>query len=77
MTIVTIPKKFASNDDLVVIPRLEYEKLLALKKIISVFKASRTELKIIELGRRDAAKNKITSWAKVKNELGNLPHRSR
>ncbi len=33
MNTVTIPKKMASQDDLIVIPRKEYEALLELKKI--------------------------------------------
>lgn len=33
MKAVTIPKKLAGKDDLVVIPRKEYEELLELKKI--------------------------------------------
>lgn len=33
MNTITIPKKLANRDDLVVIPRKEYEALLELKKI--------------------------------------------
>ena len=33
MKTITIPKKLANRDDLVVIPRKEYEALLELKKI--------------------------------------------
>ena len=33
MITVTIPKKLASKDDLVVIPRKEYEALVALKRL--------------------------------------------
>lgn len=33
MTFITIPKKLAQKDDLVIIPRQEYEALLALKKV--------------------------------------------
>lgn len=33
MNTITIPKKLANKDDLVVIPRKEYEDLLELKKI--------------------------------------------
>ncbi len=32
MNVITIPKKIAAKDDLVVIPRKEYETLLACKK---------------------------------------------
>ncbi|MDP1689070.1 MAG: hypothetical protein Q8L47_02980 [bacterium] len=32
MNTVTIPRKIASNDDLIVLPRREYEELLSIKK---------------------------------------------
>ena len=42
MTTVTIPKELAEKDDLIVIPRKEYESLLVLKKIRIVLVNSMT-----------------------------------
>jgi len=33
MNIITVPKKLANKDDLVILPRKEYEALIELKKI--------------------------------------------
>lgn len=35
MDIITIPKKLINNDDLVIIPRKEYEQFLHLKKVFN------------------------------------------
>jgi len=67
MNTLTIPKKLASKD-LIIIPREEYEKLLTLKAIPPLFKPTHGELKAIARGRREVAKGKYTPWNVVKND---------
>jgi len=69
MPVITIPKKFAGKDDLVVIPRREYEEFLELKKLIPVVKPTREEKRIIQRGEREIQRGQYTAWAKIKHEL--------
>lgn len=69
MTTITIPKKLANRDDLVVIPRREYEKLLAFKKI-KEFAPTAAEKKALARARKNFVKGNITTLKELKNELG-------
>ena len=69
MNVITIPKKLAEKDDLVIIPRQEYEEFLALKRTIPVVKPSRSELHAIERGRREILEGKYVEWEEFKRKL--------
>lgn len=77
MDVITIPKKLAQKDDLVVVPRKEYEELLELKKIIPVVKPSREEMRIIQRGEREIREGKYVEWATLKRKLAYRHHRLR
>lgn len=69
MATLTIPKKLASRDDLVVIPKKEYEELLSLRRAIPVFKPTRADIKDLERARKNFRAGKFIEWRKLKNEL--------
>lgn len=69
MPIVTIPKKLAYRDDLVVIPRKEYEKLIAFKRIRE-FIPSAAQKRALERAERNFRKDKTLSFDELLKDLG-------
>ena len=61
--LVTIPKNLIKNDDLVVIPRREYEDLIALKKIRE-FVPTVAEKRALARGRRNLKAGRYGVWSK-------------
>lgn len=72
MPVVTIPKKLAEFDDLVVIPRGEYEDLLVFKKIIPEFEPTPVLIRKLRAAEKDYKAGKTIPWSRVKNELARL-----
>ena len=68
--VITIPKRLAARNDLVVIPRVEYEEYLGLRKIIPLTKLSPSEKKAIEKGRKEIRQGKYLTFQELKDELG-------
>ena len=62
MAPVTIPQKLARHDDLVIIPRGEYEEFLRMKKLLRVVKPMKSEQKSIAQGRRAVIKKQYRAW---------------
>jgi PHD/YefM family antitoxin component YafN of YafNO toxin-antitoxin module len=69
MVILTIPKKLAKKDDLVVIPRREYEALVELKKIRE-FTPTLTQKKALARAERDLKQGKTLSYNELVSKLG-------
>jgi len=69
MAVITIPKELARKEDLVVIPRSEYEEFLALKRVIPSVKPTKAELKIIRRGEREFREGKYVEWGEIKRGL--------
>jgi hypothetical protein len=69
MRAITIPKKLAAQGDLIVIPRREYEALLAIKRIRE-YTPSASDRKAIRSGLKQKRQGKVRTWQSVKNELG-------
>lgn len=71
MDIITIPKKLAQKEDLVVVPRKEYEEFTQWRKAFRapVVKPTRAELRALERGRREMREGKYVEWSKLKREL--------
>lgn len=61
MNTITIPKKLAGKDDLVVLPRKEYEALLALKKM-KEFTLTVAQKKALARAESNFHKGKTLSW---------------
>ena len=68
--VITIPKKIAKEDKLVLVSRSKYEEYLELKKIIPVVKLNKSEKKAIKQSREEMKNGESISLNRFKNELG-------
>ncbi|MAG12705.1 hypothetical protein CL630_02715 [bacterium] len=68
MNIVTIPKKLAGKDDLIVIPRKEYETLLQMKRI-KEFTPTSAEKKALVKAENNFKKGKTLSYNELVKKL--------
>lgn len=76
MNLITIPKKISgAKDDLVVLPRKEYEALLA-RPDIREFTPTKANLRDLARARRNFRAGKMIPYEDVRRELG-LGRRSR
>ena len=71
MNTITIPRNLIKNDDLVIIPRMEYNSLLELKKIVSIVNATKKEVVAIKRGEKEIKKGGYVFWNKLKHDLEN------
>lgn len=69
MNIITIPKINFSLGDLVIVPRVEYESLMA--RAVPEFTPTKEDLKALAQGRRDFRAGKTISLAQLKHDLAN------
>ena len=69
MNTVTIPKKLAEKDDLVVLPRREYEALLQLKKF-KEFNPTAIQKKSLQQAELNLRKGKTLSYHGLAKKLG-------
>lgn len=69
MTTITIPKNLIKNDDLIVLPRKEYEKLLASRPIIE-FRPTVAEKKDLARARKNLARGNFLTINELKRKLG-------
>jgi len=68
MNILTIPRKLVQNDDLVVVPRREYERLFRFWTAAEPL--TLRQKKVIDRGFREIARGKFITSKQVKHELG-------
>lgn len=66
MNVITIPKKLAQKDDLIILPRKEYEKFLNWQKNIKIFKATLAQKKDLAQARKDFTKGKLINLEDLK-----------
>lgn len=69
MSTITIPKKLAQKDDLVVIPRREYESLVALKRL-KEFTPTTAQKKALLRAENNFRKGKTLSYHELERTLG-------
>ncbi|MEK7149634.1 MAG: hypothetical protein AAB757_01505 [Patescibacteria group bacterium] len=69
MNTITIPKNLAGKDDLVVIPRKEYEALLKLKKV-KEFNPTPAQKKALFQAENSFKKGKTISYNELSKKLG-------
>jgi hypothetical protein len=74
MNVITIPKKLASSDDLVVISRKEYESLKA--RVVPEVPMTASEKKALARARKAFKEGKTIPYEDVRRELG-LDRRSK
>lgn len=67
MNVLTIPKQFAKKDDLVVLPRKEYESLKA--RAVPEFIPTKSDIRALRNAEKQFAKGKFYSLADVKRDL--------
>ena len=75
MTIATIPKRITKGEDLIIIPRREYEEFLELKKAIPVISLTPSEKRALKKAREEHKEGRCLSWEEAKNELVNRNHK--
>lgn len=69
MSTMTIPKKITKGDELVVLSRQEYEKLLTVRKIIE-FNPTNREKKDLARARKNRKEGKVLTLHELKQNLG-------
>ena len=69
MNTITIPKTLARNDDLVVLPRKEYDALLELRKT-KEFKPTSGQLKALMRAEKNLSIGKTLSYNELTSKLG-------
>ena len=69
MVTITIPKKITKGEELVVIPRKDYEKLLELKKIPE-FQTTTAQKKALIRARKNRKEGNFLTFNELKQRLG-------
>jgi len=67
---IAIPKELSKNEDLMVIPRSDYEEFLRLKEIIPLVESTLSERKAIKEAKKEIKQGKYLTLNQLKNELG-------
>lgn len=79
MSTITIPKNLIKNDDVVVIPRKEYEEFYQWKEMVKSFKTftpSAAQRKDLARARKEYAAGKYITLSQLENELGIIPKKT-
>lgn len=69
MTMLTIPKKITGGEELIVLPREDYERLLS-QRIIPEYEATTREKKELHRARADYKKGNFMTIHELKRKLG-------
>ncbi len=69
MVTITIPKKITKGEELIIIPRKEYEKLLELKKIPE-FQPTPAQKKALKRARQNRGRGNFLTFNELKQKLG-------
>lgn len=70
MPVITIPKKVKKGEELVAIPRKEYEEFLRLRKYIPVVKLTPAQKRDLAQARREYQRGEYLTLSQLKRELG-------
>lgn len=70
MVTITIPKKITKGEELIAIPRKEYEEYLRLRRVIPQVKMTRAEKKEWKRAKKDYEQGKYITLKELQNELG-------
>ncbi len=70
MPIVSIPEKIKADEELVAIPRKEYEEFLRLRKYIPVVKLTLAQKRDLVQARREYQRGEYITLRKLERELG-------
>lgn len=78
MTIITIPKELAGNDNLVAIPKNAYKEFLDWLKHstpVRTYNPTKSDIKALERGRKNFAKGNYVTLEALENELDRIHRR--
>jgi len=75
MPIISIPQKVKMNEELVAIPRKEYEEFLRIRKYIPVVRLTPAQKRDLVQARREYQKGKYVTLAQLERELGSKDKR--
>lgn len=70
MPVITIPKKVKKGEELVAIPRKEYEEFLRLRKYIPTIKLTAAQKRDLVQARKEYQKGEYVTLFQLKRELG-------
>lgn len=70
MNTITIPKKLIKNDDLVVLPRKEYEKLLSTSLLKKEVILTQPQIKRLQSARHNLSVGKSLTFNELRKKLG-------
>lgn len=68
--LITIPKELARRDDLVIIPRREYNRLLARQRVVPVVKMTSAQKRDLREAREEYARGEYITLEQLEHELG-------
>lgn len=71
--IATIPKKVSGGEELIVIPRKEYEEFAKWREVIKTFKTftpTAAQKRALKMARQDYKKGKYITFDELKHRLG-------
>lgn len=69
MPVISIPKKVKRGEELVAIPRKEYEEFLRLRKYIPVVKLTQAQKRDLAQARREYQRGEYITLSQLKREL--------
>ncbi len=69
MSTLTIPKKITGGTELIIVPRRDYEELLA-SRMISEYRPTAREKKALERARKNRVAGKFLTLNELKQKLG-------
>tara|TARA_Y100000031_G_scaffold80267_1_gene88439 strand:- start:78 stop:311 length:234 start_codon:yes stop_codon:yes gene_type:complete len=70
MSIIIIPKKIVKGEELIAIPKKEYEEYLRFRSVIPVVKMTVAEKREWQQAKKDYKHGKYITIEKLQNELG-------
>ncbi|MBI5147776.1 MAG: hypothetical protein HZA37_01335 [Parcubacteria group bacterium] len=70
MTIITIPRKLTKGEELVAIPRKDYEEFLRLRKVISFVELTSSQKRDLQQARKEFSRGEYITLKQLENELG-------
>ncbi len=70
MATLTISKKITKGEELVIMPRKEYEEFLKLRKVVPLVELTPSQKRDLKQARKEYARGEYFTLDQLKNELG-------
>lgn len=59
---IVIPRQLTKNEELVIIPKSEYDDFLALRRVFTLVEATKAEKRAIKRGDKEVKEKKYRTW---------------